>query len=759
MNHTNGLLIIFLLAFFTIQGCHTKRDTGNRSGKTHAALQMLTVPQGLGVNIHFFQGNKNDWLMLEQSGIGIVRMDVSWNSVEHESGQYDFSNHDQLIRDLEARNIRLLFIIDYGNPLYDKGLAPFSDEGRGAYLRFCEALARRYADKNIIWELWNEPNLDHFWKPHSNFNDYMNWCKMVVPVIRKNDNDACIVAPATSSFDIPFLEACFQQGLLDLVDGVSVHPYRNARLSPETAIDEYNILTILIEQYRPGKKTIPILSGEWGYSTTSLSDELQGKYIARQWLSHLALHIPVSIWYDWHDDGQDADNAEHNFGTVNWDYRPKPAYVSMKTLIDQLRDYLPIGRLSLGGVNDYVVAFLKEEKVKLAVWTSGPAHVIDLGKGLILSHMVDQTGEIRSLPENSQLKISDSPFYLAIETPLPPWLAMIISASRFDETNAKIIGHEFLENVSDRPFIQELKNVMEKGTDLERKAAFHSLIQLADKIPDENLTQLNLYHTVLKHDTDTLNIKRALNRLAIIGSKESLEEIEPLFEKPHFIQEVSNYYLNLAFQLAAEKDFELAEKLLFEAAKFSQHRYSVNRVLSKMKEMGNAIDLPFKKVLSRKTGFISEWWIAGPFPNKNNEAEQTSYFPERVIDLTQSEVFDTLMAQWQQINLETIYPIIPFADIFGKKQQAAYAYTEIAMPTDRAAIFKIGSNDGVICWLNDKKVHEKLYARGLTVDEDIVNIRLRKGVNRILLKVPNRGANWEACLRVCDTKGIPIDLN
>ena len=58
------------------------------------------------------------------------------------------------------------------------------------------------------------------------------------------------------------------------------------------------------------------------------------------------------------------------------------------------------------------------------------------------------------------------------------------------------------------------------------------------------------------------------------------------------------------------------------------------------------------------------------------------------------------------------------------------------MPQAVPALFKIGSNDGVVCWLNGRKVHENYAARKLTVDEDVVKVHLRKGVNRILLKVP-----------------------
>ena len=49
--------------------------------------------------------------------------------------------------------------------------------------------------------------------------------------------------------------------------------------------------------------------------------------------------------------------------------------------------------------------------------------------------------------------------------------------------------------------------------------------------------------------------------------------------------------------------------------------------------------------------------------------------------------------------------------------------------------------------------------KALKVDEKIVKIFLKEGKNQILLKVINRVNNWEACLRVCDARAVPIDIS
>ncbi len=392
---------------------------GGNNSPVHPALQMGPIPSGLGVNIHFYQGTPQDLDMLTRAGVGIVRMDIGWNGGAPEPGKYNFEQSDQLVADMEKRHIRILFIIDYGNPNYDNGLSPHSDACRAAYARFCAAMAQRYAGKPIIWELWNEPNIG-FWKPKPDPKAYMAWCRAVVPALRKADPNICIIGPAMSRIDWNFLTTCFQQGFLELVDGVSVHPYRSAKKGPETAVAEYLQLRALVDHYKPAGKTIPLISGEWGYSTVDFSPEEQGSYLARQWLTNLSLDIPISIWYDWHDDGTDPKEREHHFGTVTHDYTPKPAYTAMCTLISQLRGFKTVGRLYIGIGEDFVIAFRKGNTIKLAAWTTASPRKLPLPENCRVLSGVDYLG--KPLETNKFLRLEHAPHYLTLATPVPETL-------------------------------------------------------------------------------------------------------------------------------------------------------------------------------------------------------------------------------------------------------------------------------------------------------------------------------------------------
>jgi hypothetical protein len=133
------------------------------------------------------------------------------------------------------------------------------------------------------------------------------------------------------------------------------------------------------------KKEIPIISGEWGYSSgwRGMNEEKQGERLARQWLTNAANGVQLSIWYDWRDDGQDPNEAEHHFGTVSnasrpgvdsneMIYDPKPAYLAAKTLASFFDGYRFVKQLPVGGAADYVLLFRKGNETRLAAWTTSP---------------------------------------------------------------------------------------------------------------------------------------------------------------------------------------------------------------------------------------------------------------------------------------------------------------------------------------------------------------------------------------------------
>ena len=405
-------IILVLLVALTApcSACNRQRDCAFVPPSSRAAPG---IPDGVGVNIHFTDPAPGEMKMLSEAGFRWVRMDLKWDLTEPVKEQYDFAPYDRLMAELKPFGIRALFILDYGNPLYEGGAPPRTEAGRQAFARWAVAAAKHFAGRGVIWETYNEPNHPQFWPPRPNAGDYVALALAVARAFRQAVPEEKLIGPATSGTDFDFLEACFKGGLLEYWSAVSVHPY--LRGDPESAAMDYCRLRQMIETYAPvttargsdgvaGKKQIPIISGEWGYSSVwpGLNDEKQGQLLARSWLTNAANDISLSIWYDWRDDGLDREEPEHHFGTVANAYHEnrvpvydtKPAYLAAKTLTSFFSGYRFEKRLEVGGTDDYVLMFRNGNDERVAAWTTeNRVHkvVVPLKAGQYTS--VSHTGE------------------------------------------------------------------------------------------------------------------------------------------------------------------------------------------------------------------------------------------------------------------------------------------------------------------------------------------------------------------------------
>jgi hypothetical protein len=434
------LPLVFLITL--LSGCAA--DTNCKFGGTAATAS--AIPQGLGVNIHFTDPQPGEVKMIAAAGFRWVRMDFKWDETEREPGQYDFSDYDRLLSALDESKIHALFILDYGNPLYDKGAPPRTAEARQAFARWAVAAAKHFSNRGVVWEVYNEPNHDQFWPPRPNANEYVELVLAVGRAFRSEVPGEKLIGPAVSEMDFAFIETCFKAGLLDYWSAVSVHPY--LRSDPEDVAVEYCRLRKLIEQYSGRYRTasgsdrvnqtrdIPIISGEWGYSSAwrGMNEEKQGALFAREMLTNVANEIPISIWYDWRDDGLDPTDAEHHFGLVRNAYQagrdpvyePKPAYRAAKTLSEFFDGYVFEQRLAVGGAGDYVLVFAKGGDRRIAAWTtSSSAHRLSIppdnsspgipmpkGEFKVIRHTGESAGSASAGPQGVSIEVSTQPVYL-----------------------------------------------------------------------------------------------------------------------------------------------------------------------------------------------------------------------------------------------------------------------------------------------------------------------------------------------------------
>jgi len=395
-------------------------------------LPPVRVPDCLGVNIHFDDPLPGEMKMIRDGGFRIVRADLLWDQVEVKKGEYEWSRFDRLLDACQGNGIRVIMPLLYSNSHYDNNLSPHTDQGIAAFARYAAAAVTRYKGRGILWEMYNEPN-NVFWRPQPDVNAYIKLAVAVGKAIKSATPDELYVGPALSGTDGAWLSACYKAGLLEYWDAVTVHPYGNA--PPEERERHFRGSRALIDRYQPkGRPPVPLLSGEWGYTSAQFPPETQAKLLARQFLVNLSNGIGMSIWYDWRDDGVDPNNAEHRFGVVESASRkgdtpltPKLAYLATKTLAKQLDGCTFVKRVALASKDDYLLVFADgKHELRGVAWTiAEKPHTITLpasaGTFTLTAFMGNALPQRGATAEGLTIELTDGPTYLLPAAPQSAW--------------------------------------------------------------------------------------------------------------------------------------------------------------------------------------------------------------------------------------------------------------------------------------------------------------------------------------------------
>jgi HEAT repeat protein len=232
---------------------------------------------------------------------------------------------------------------------------------------------------------------------------------------------------------------------------------------------------------------------------------------------------------------------------------------------------------------------------------------------------------------------------------------------------------------------------------------------------------------------------------------ELLPAIEPMIYDGDLRQEAAQAAVPLAVNLP-QSEKARAVKILTTAAKLKTG--NALQAIEHLRKEYEIIHDP-----AHEKGFITVWWLAGPFPNPDNLAFEKAYFPEMKVDLLKGGKVEDREYDWNRhFSLED-QAVVDLREAVSERGNAAvYAYNEISVDQEKDAVMNIGSDDGIVVWVNGEKVHATPGPRGLTVDQDKVNIHLKEGANTILAKILDQGGHWEFTIRLTTADGEPLDF-
>lgn len=133
------------------------------------------------------------------------------------------------------------------------------------------------------------------------------------------------------------------------------------------------------------------------------------------------------------------------------------------------------------------------------------------------------------------------------------------------------------------------------------------------------------------------------------------------------------------------------------------------------------------------------WHIIGPFDNGADDAGLDQVFPpEKTIDLKAVYAGKGDKVNWQLVKPNAQGYVDLKAFFAGKSDQiVSYVYRAIGSPDDQDATVLLGTDDGAKLWVNGTLVHTNKTHGAAVPEKHAVAVRLKKGVNTILLKVNN----------------------
>ncbi len=149
--------------------------------------------------------------------------------------------------------------------------------------------------------------------------------------------------------------------------------------------------------------------------------------------------------------------------------------------------------------------------------------------------------------------------------------------------------------------------------------------------------------------------------------------------------------------------------------------------------------------------FIKEWLVLGPFFPEDLETD--------FLTSANGETFanpkpgDTVTTAEGKTLTWTVYRtegnLIDLHHAVGNYQEAVcYAFCLLESDQGGDGELLVGSDDGVVVFLNGQRVHTHPVRRAIVVDQDRVPVSLRPGKNRCLMKISNGAQDWALTTRV-----------
>jgi hypothetical protein len=273
---------------------------------------------------------------MRRDGVGTERMEIAWDLVEPQKGQYDFTLPDRKVLAAARAGIDVLALIVRcpGWAAKQQGSVFSPPRDPADYAAFAKVLVARYGPNGELWrahpevaprpvrawQIWNEPNIAVYWTQQPFMRGYAHLLNAAYGAIKQADPKATVVMAGLANFSWRDLKRLFEKGGARLrFDVAAVHPF-SGRPSNSVKIVTLNRdvlnrhgarakpiwLTELTWSSAKGKKQK--LTQNWETTEAGQARRLVQAYRLFVRARH-ALKLQRIYWYTWVTIDRDSPNS------------------------------------------------------------------------------------------------------------------------------------------------------------------------------------------------------------------------------------------------------------------------------------------------------------------------------------------------------------------------------------------------------------------------------------------------------------------
>lgn len=304
-------------------------------------------------------------------GASALRLNFRWRELERQPDAWHLAKLNRIMNEYEKRGMEVMPILS-NPPAWARKNTPNSMPKLDEWRKYVGFFLRNYGNRIRYWEIWNEPDLLGFCEFSA--PEYVELQKIAREEQKKFAPDAKILTGGFAHAYPDNNKNGFQEYVLangkEYFDIHAFHGHGGFKAYRR------HVEQFLLPMRKRNGVTAPWYANETAVSSYGLGEKVQAETLFKKFLFSWSAGAIGYNWYNLRNNGFTANDPEHNYGLVTFDFYPKPVYVVYNTLAAFFRNKEFIRRHTKD--NDlWILEFAGGGDRAVAVWNDSPSEIAD----------------------------------------------------------------------------------------------------------------------------------------------------------------------------------------------------------------------------------------------------------------------------------------------------------------------------------------------------------------------------------------------